>query len=330
MGMKILATVAACAAIGAAPATAGSYSALVVLGDSLSDPGNLFALTGGGLPPFPYWNGRSSNGPVAAEYMAAVLGLPTYNLAVAGAMTGPNPAGSNDNYLVTKYGLGALNGTGILGQAQFAAGLDPVNPNLPGDALYMVWGGPNDVFDGVAKGVDLAAVTMPTAVTNIVETVKTLYQDGARHFFVPLMPDLGLTPDTRALGAAAMAGASDLTNGYNLALMGTLAWLDNNYMPDGEIRFFDTAKFLRDAVGGSSFANVADACIDSLACVLDGIDGGPAQGYLFWDGVHPTTRAHRELGLAFAAAVPEPETYAMFLAGLGILGAVARRRQSTR
>jgi hypothetical protein len=27
------------------------------------------------------------------------------------------------------------------------------------------------------------------------------------------------------------------------------------------------------------------------------------------------------------AAIPEPETYAMFLAGLGMMGAVARRRK---
>jgi hypothetical protein len=30
------------------------------------------------------------------------------------------------------------------------------------------------------------------------------------------------------------------------------------------------------------------------------------------------------------AAVPEPETYAMLLAGLGLVGAVARRRSATR
>jgi hypothetical protein len=34
------------------------------------------------------------------------------------------------------------------------------------------------------------------------------------------------------------------------------------------------------------------------------------------------------LTLTAVAAVPEPETYAMLLAGLGVIGAIARRRKA--
>ncbi len=53
-------------------ALAGPLTYLVVYGDSLSDNGNLYGATG--QPPPPYWNGRVSNGPVAAEIMAATSG----------------------------------------------------------------------------------------------------------------------------------------------------------------------------------------------------------------------------------------------------------------
>jgi hypothetical protein len=39
---------------------------------------------------------------------------------------------------------------------------------------------------------------------------------------------------------------------------------------------------------------------------------------------------HLQYGAGAAAAVPEPETYAMLLAGLGLLGFAARRRQHQR
>ncbi|MDI4239484.1 hypothetical protein OZ411_42630 [Bradyrhizobium sp. Arg237L] len=62
----------------------GSKQTLVVFGDSLSDNGNLFNLIG--LPPPPYWEGRSSNGPTYAEQLAALLSAKLDDLAFAGAL----------------------------------------------------------------------------------------------------------------------------------------------------------------------------------------------------------------------------------------------------
>jgi len=61
-----------------------SKQTLVAFGDSLSDNGNLFNLIG--LPPPPYWEGRSSNGPTYAEQLAALLGAKLDDLAFAGAL----------------------------------------------------------------------------------------------------------------------------------------------------------------------------------------------------------------------------------------------------
>ncbi len=73
------------AASGAAQA-GQSVSQVVVVGDSFSDNGNLYARTGG--PPAPYWQGRISNGPVWAEYLAQRLEVPLSDFAWAGATTG--------------------------------------------------------------------------------------------------------------------------------------------------------------------------------------------------------------------------------------------------
>ena len=55
---------------------ASGFSNMYVFGDSLSDMGRLFAATGGMIPPAPiYANGRLSNGPVWAEYVADDLNL---------------------------------------------------------------------------------------------------------------------------------------------------------------------------------------------------------------------------------------------------------------
>src|SRR5919108_3147959 len=67
---------------------AGPYTTVVMFGDSLSDNGNLLALTGGAVPASPYFAGRFSNGPVWVERLASALDVPLVNFAVGGALTG--------------------------------------------------------------------------------------------------------------------------------------------------------------------------------------------------------------------------------------------------
>src|SRR4051794_4847682 len=158
---------------GAAPITS-----LYVVGDSLSDSGNAFILTGG-FPPAPYAQ-RASNGPVAVEQLAARLGLTLTpselggtNYAVVGATTGPvtipRPPGVTDNSAAVDYAQPKLFGTGLLEQVNDILKTGPIAD--PAGTLFVVWGGANDLALN-PLGAD--------PIGNLATIVSKLYADGAR------------------------------------------------------------------------------------------------------------------------------------------------------
>jgi phospholipase/lecithinase/hemolysin len=317
-------------------AFAGPISAVHVFGDSLSDNGNLTAIgqSAGVAVPMspPYATGRASNGPVAVEYMAAALGagplLPVplggTNYSVIGAATGEvpfptpaDPANTADNIAET-LGLPLPVPTGMLnGQLPFF--LSSLTGPIDRDALFVIWGGPNDIF------INPSEETARAAADNIAAMVGTLHSFGARRFLLPGMPDLGLAPG--AAGNAAFL--THLTETFNERFYGNLKTL--RQLDHIGIALFDTTEFYRAAFAGDlGFVNVTSPCVlgNVLAavrnCTLD-----DEEGYLFWDSSHPTTAAHQMLGGQFARAANEltvPEPVSLLLAGAG-LGAVAWRRR---
>ncbi|MFT3735543.1 MAG: SGNH/GDSL hydrolase family protein [Rhodocyclaceae bacterium] len=299
-------------------ATASSnYSGLVVFGDSLSDPGNAQALTGGLFPPVPY-AGTFSNGPTAVQYLASSLGVSTQNYAVGGAMT------DSQNYLaLTTPALApALGNTGIASQI---ANWSPSATTA--SSLFVIWGGPNDFsynFGLAAAGVavDFNTVVAQT-IGNISLGISVLASQGAHDFLIPYLPDLGLTPRATANGPGFASFASALSAAYNAGLDATLDGLESGL--GLTIHRFDTAQYMAGIIADPSavgLSNVTTPCIEAGAAVI----AGGCAGYLYFDDIHPTTYAHSLIGAEFAQAVPEPSTTLMLLGGLGLLGLVAHRR----
>ena len=313
LGKRLVATAAALLGLAAAslPAQAAPYSGLYVFGDSLSDTGRVFALSG--TPPAPYANGRYSNGQVSVEYLAQGLGLGLTSYAWGGATTGQ---------LNLSAALNAVMPTGVQAQvAEFAAARGGIaDPN----GLYFVWAGPNDFFpllsDPSTTPQQLQAAAQ-TAVGNLIGSVTALYGMGARKFLLPLMPDLGLTVSATKANAAAPGTAavlSQFSTGFNAGLSGGYAQLAGALA--GETMFvIDTTALLQSALGQFAMGSSA-SCLDMGAF--------PAcTGYAFFDDVHPTTAAHRLLAQTFSNAVPEPSGW--MLGGLALLaaGAATRRRR---
>ena len=81
-----------------------------------------------------------------------------------------------------------------------------------------------------------------------------------------------------------------------------------------------TLSFTEAATGGYAFRLLGDYSGDTSFLALIGMTSINGQRAMFrFDGAYTDVTA--------AAAVPEPATYAMLLGGLGLIGAVVRRRK---
>ena len=278
----------------AASSRANSFSAVFVYGDSLSDNGNLFNAVG--QPGPPYYNGRVSNGPVTVEQLAAILNAPLHDFAWAGATTGVG--NQLDGGTQTSFGFLGL--PGMLTQLAAA----PVPPALVPSSLFVVWGGANDFEIGGSP---------ITAATDILTIVGALQGAGAQNILVPGLPNLALTPDFYGDPAAALFSAQ-----FNALLQQNL--------PAGAT-YFNVDAVLNQIVanpGGYGFTNVTDACFNGTT-----VCANPDE-YVFWDGVHPTTRADGILAGQFRGALtPEPSSIVLLGSGIaGMAGALLRRRRA--
>ncbi|MDI1251810.1 autotransporter domain-containing SGNH/GDSL hydrolase family protein [Thermomonas sp.] len=173
-------------------------------------------------------------------------------------------------------------------------------------ALYTVWGGANDLFAVQANPANAQAI-IGGAVAAQVGIVGTLTTAGAKYILVPTIPDLGLTPSSRAGGAVAMAQGTALTASYNNALFGALASANMRVIP------LDTFHFLQEIVTNPSTYGIVNvtgtACLppgsSSLTCNPTSLVSPNAPyDYAFADGVHPTTGSHKMLA-QFAESVIE-------------------------
>lgn len=294
MMKPVRSALAAALVLAAAPAFAAGdpYSQTVFIGDSLTDSGHFRPALIQAVGPSGALIGRFTTNPglVWAEYVADYYGTNAAsanqggtNYAVGGARTGTNTSGA----------LGPIPSLATQTANYLAANGGRTDPN----ALYTVWGGANDLF-AVAGGAP-AQSTIANAVTSQIGVIGSLRNAGAEYIMVPTIPDLGVTPQFRAGGAAQQAAGTQLATSYNTALYGGLAASGLRVIP------LDTFNLLREITANPApygITNVTGtACnpqitASSVTCSPTNTIPGAAESYAFADGVHPSSKAHKILG----------------------------------
>jgi phospholipase/lecithinase/hemolysin len=304
--------------LGAQTAQALPYSNFVVFGDSLSDPGNDFAITTNNgsdfskpFPPPPYFQGHFSNGITAAEYVTLRSGLPTQNFAQGGATTGALNI-DDGRCIPTRDCVNALYQLqpGLLSgvQTQVTNYLVGAPANI-GSTLFFLQGGGNDFFTN-----DPALIAdIPK---NLLGQVSALVGAGAQHIALSNVPNIARTPFGLGLPAPNQAALVGGLAQVNAGIAQIWAAFPGIVIP---IDSFGLLNDILDNAGKFGFANTTGFC--------RGLAGG-CDGYAFFDDVHPTTALHSIVGngIIAAAGIPEPEVLALWLiGGFGLLRRHRRR-----
>ncbi|MBE9143460.1 SGNH/GDSL hydrolase family protein [Planktothrix mougeotii] len=295
-------------------AQAATFSSINIFGDSLSDPGNIYNLTGGAFPPAPYYDqGRFSNGDIWTDYLAEDLGLnpgsPSsqwVNYAFGGATTGTE----NIAYIFNP----ALTGLpGVQTQVLYAQQNKPADPN----GLYIIWAGGNDYTYAGSDNTE-------EVVNNLSWSINTLYSVGARNFLIGNLPDLSKSP----LGSSNPGDLQQTVKDHNALLKTKIKEL-NKSLFNSNIALFDVNNLFEDVIKKPSkygLTNVTDRCLPPIDPQVPTVPCTNPNEYLFWDDLHPTTAGHKLIADAAYAtiekefgskSVPEPSTV-LALTGLGL------------
>lgn len=322
-GMFRAAVVAAVLSVGPVQAAVLDYTSFHVLGDSLSDVGNVYRTSHGLYPESPpYWRGRFSNGRVWSERTAAAFrqaGLPTSNEAWGGAKARTDRDGIPD-------------------LAQQALRYRQLDNDRRGDRpLVAIWAGGNDILQASR---DRTARAGRRAAAAVGDAAAVLAAHGVDDFLIFNMPDLGRIPKYRGDAAGARAATAGV-RAFNRQLGAEIGDLRAVGLNVRKVDAYGLFKSLLDNPRDYGLRNVTTPCLDANDNPCSRAQG---RTRAFFDSIHPNYRVHSALAqsaldkiggaasvgtrVASAAPAPVPLPAPLGLLATGLLGlaALAKRR----
>ena len=286
--------------------TAPPFTQIIVFGDSFSDTGNVrhrANAASGGEVDYPsrtynYSDGRFTNDngtdPSSTLYAGVwheqlaqtFLSLPAEryslgggtNYAFGGATT---KDGTRDVIVITTPSFGDLTITvdNMGKQMDDYLAVHAVDPN----ALYIVWGGVNDLL------ADFSDASVAATAARVTALVSRLAHAGARHIMVPNLPPLGNVPafaDVPPMIQPLNAACANYRTELNADLAAILSALTPQGITPTVYRvdlWTNTIRLLSNP-GNYGFTDVRSSS--------QGNSSANPDHFLFWDGLHFTTAGH--------------------------------------
>ena len=317
---------------------AQTYQRVISFGDSLTDNGNLFSITG--QPPAPY-NQRFTNGITFAEVLAGGVAKPmqgfvdastngvgtgSVNFAFGGARNDDLP-NSNDvpgsgftiPSTITQIGAySALGGTyGARDVATYFAGANNLFQSTTAAAANPATSQAMVQADATAAGIGVG------------QQVGGIAAAGARTIVVMNLPDFGSLPAYTSLGPQGIALGSFASTVFNSA-SGQAVQAAAAAVPGTNFIQVDTSAVFATVIanpGAFGFSNVTQPCFNQAAATLCAPTKAAQNQFLFWDTVHPTDAGHALLANVIGDYLYAP-TRTAGVAMLGDVGLQSRRSSS--
>ena len=277
------------------------FKKLIIFGDSLQDNGNLSKFID--IPKDPYNKGRFANDSICCEYFLSMINESQKNIkadidnyAIGGALT----SGINPKKIVTEYSLPVIE--------QVRKYCQKVN-HLKSTDLIMLNGGANNfLFFLNDKRPYFNFKSIHTVASDLFKILKILIKHKANKILVWNIPDITCTP---AYSSIPLPGLIVWVlkkyiriniQKQNKYLFESVCKLNKDKLFKGRIYLFDINTLLKETITYPKqfgFKNVIRPCIKSFG----GTDakGNIQENFiienkvdesLFWDYVHPTSKAH--------------------------------------
>ena len=164
--------------------------------------------------------------------------------------------------------------------------------------------GSNDIRDSFqiyASGGNGGPV-LQAALGSIAANIQRLYGAGAREFLVWAAPNVALTPAIRSLGPAAGGLATSVTQAFNGGLAQIVAQL-SLALPGISVSRLDAYQLLKAIVATPDAFELTDVTTPCITPNVAPFSCKHADGFLFWDGIHPTRAGHEILAREAASVL---------------------------